>query len=105
MVTYENSREFVTSLNGGFDPLPTEEILKNFPRRAWSSRPLIGLWPGLIGLLTRLIGRRRLAESLVDLAAQAFSHLIDQFLLRHVPQSFLIDRDAGSTHRALYRER
>jgi hypothetical protein len=34
MVTYENSREFATSLNDGFDPLTPEEILKNFPRRA-----------------------------------------------------------------------
>jgi len=45
---------FDAGISAGFVPLTPEELLQNFPWRAWSSRPLIGLWPGLIGLLTRV---------------------------------------------------
>ena len=76
---------FDAGISAGFMALTAQEILKNFLWPALSSGLFSRLWLGLIGLLARLIGCGRWAEELVDLAAQAFSHGIDQFLLGSAP--------------------
>jgi hypothetical protein len=45
---------FDASIGPGCVPLTPEELLQNFPWRAWSSGPLTCLRLGLIGLLARV---------------------------------------------------